>query len=97
MAKSDPRLYLFSSDYPHTEGGRQPLGRFEASLQGAVESEKAHFYSGNFARLLRSPETARLAPQRARALENKALASILSAPRTARPRPESDIQRGGPS
>ncbi len=51
MRQSDPRLYLFSSDYPHTEGGRQPLGRFEASLQGATEPEKTLFYAGNFARL----------------------------------------------
>jgi predicted TIM-barrel fold metal-dependent hydrolase len=51
IKQSDPRLYLFSSDYPHTEGGRQPLGRFEASLKDASESEKTRFYSGNFARL----------------------------------------------
>jgi predicted TIM-barrel fold metal-dependent hydrolase len=51
IRQSDERLYLFSSDYPHTEGGRQPLGRFEASLQGQDEAAKTHFYSGNFARL----------------------------------------------
>ena len=27
-------LFLFSSDYPHPEGGRDPLARFEASLEG---------------------------------------------------------------
>jgi predicted TIM-barrel fold metal-dependent hydrolase len=48
---SDPRLYLFSSDYPHTEGGRAPLARFEASLAGLEEPAKTRFYSGNFARL----------------------------------------------
>ena len=31
-AESDPSLYLFSSDYPHAEGGRDPLGRFDRSL-----------------------------------------------------------------
>jgi predicted TIM-barrel fold metal-dependent hydrolase len=51
IRQSDPRLYLFSSDYPHNEGGRQPLGRFEASLAGHDEAAKTHFYSGNFARL----------------------------------------------
>jgi uncharacterized protein len=30
-AESEPCLYLFSSDYPHAEGGRDPLGRFERS------------------------------------------------------------------
>ena len=31
-AHSDPGLYLFSSDYPHAEGGRDPIGRFERTL-----------------------------------------------------------------
>jgi predicted TIM-barrel fold metal-dependent hydrolase len=51
VRQSDARLYLFSSDYPHTEGGRQPLGRFEASLAGCGEPVKQQFYAGNFARL----------------------------------------------
>ena len=51
---SDPRLYLFSSDYPHAEGGRDPLGRFErslaaAGLDGAVETA---FFHDNAARWL---------------------------------------------
>ncbi|HEY2736117.1 MAG TPA: amidohydrolase family protein, partial [Polyangiales bacterium] len=28
-------LFMFASDYPHPEGGRDPLGRFEASLDTA--------------------------------------------------------------
>jgi predicted TIM-barrel fold metal-dependent hydrolase len=51
IRQSDPRLYLFSSDYPHTEGGRAPLARFEASLAGQDEDAKDCFYSQNFARL----------------------------------------------
>lgn len=51
IRQSNERLYLFSSDYPHTEGGRQPLGRFEASLEGHEEATKDQFYSKNFARL----------------------------------------------
>ena len=51
IAQSNPDLYLFSSDYPHTEGGRQPLNRFEASLAGHDETEKERFYSKNFAKL----------------------------------------------
>jgi len=51
IRQSDERLYLFSSDYPHTEGGRAPLARFEASLAGTDEAAKEHFYSRNFARL----------------------------------------------
>ena len=38
FAQSDPALYLFSSDYPHAEGGRDPLGRFDRSLAGATDA-----------------------------------------------------------
>ncbi|HWF75565.1 MAG TPA: amidohydrolase family protein [Caulobacteraceae bacterium] len=48
IAESAPELYLFSSDYPHAEGGRDPLGRFERSLAGADEAAKACFFAGNF-------------------------------------------------
>ena len=48
IRESAPELYLFSSDYPHAEGGRDPLGRFERSLEGFDESVKARFYSQNF-------------------------------------------------
>jgi predicted TIM-barrel fold metal-dependent hydrolase len=51
-----PELFLFSSDYPHVEGGRNPLKRFEASLVGRTEGEKHAFYSGNFADLMGLPD-----------------------------------------
>lgn len=51
---SAPELYLFSSDYPHTEGGRNPIGRFEASLGDLPESVRRAFYSDNFAKLVPS-------------------------------------------
>jgi predicted TIM-barrel fold metal-dependent hydrolase len=44
-------LYLFSSDYPHVEGGRHPLGRFNATLGEIDESARERFYSGNFAKV----------------------------------------------
>ncbi|WP_281017367.1 MULTISPECIES: amidohydrolase family protein [unclassified Minwuia] len=43
---------LFSSDYPHVEGGRNPLGRFEASLAQASEATRDHFFAGNFADMM---------------------------------------------
>ena len=52
IRQSDERLYLFSSDYPHIEGGRNPLGRFEKSLEGCSASARDHFYAANFARML---------------------------------------------
>ena len=52
IRQSDERLYMFSSDYPHIEGGRAPIARFEAGLAGASNSAKDAFYAGNFARML---------------------------------------------
>jgi uncharacterized protein len=45
-------LFLFSSDYPHPEGGRDPLTRFEASLADAGDDAKERFYHGNFAAMM---------------------------------------------
>jgi predicted TIM-barrel fold metal-dependent hydrolase len=54
IQQSDPRLYLFSTDYPHAEGGRDPIGRFDASLarSGADAQTSARFYGANFGDLL---------------------------------------------
>ena len=41
-------LVLFSSDYPHVEGGRRPVERFEASLGDADEAVRQQFYEENF-------------------------------------------------
>ena len=46
--ESYPELYLFSSDYPHAEGGRDPIGRFEKSTMPLTENERAQFFAGNF-------------------------------------------------
>lgn len=45
---------LFSSDYPHVEGGRNPIKRFENTLEaeGCTEAEKDAFYFGNFEDLM---------------------------------------------
>jgi predicted TIM-barrel fold metal-dependent hydrolase len=51
-------LLLFSSDYPHPEGTRDPLGRFEATMEGLGDSARERFYSGNFADMMRLPAPA---------------------------------------
>ncbi|MEY2571116.1 MAG: hypothetical protein QOE63_1466, partial [Acidimicrobiaceae bacterium] len=43
---------LFSSDYPHVEGGRRPVERFEASLGGASDQVRDKFYCDNFVDLM---------------------------------------------
>jgi predicted TIM-barrel fold metal-dependent hydrolase len=52
IAQSDSRLYMFSSDYPHVEGGRNPLKRFETSLASRTEADRDAFYSKNFADMM---------------------------------------------
>jgi len=60
IEQSGPELCMFSSDYPHVEGGRRPLERFEASLEGADAGARRRFYSENFCELL-GPRLAALA------------------------------------
>jgi len=43
---------MFSSDYPHVEGGRNPVKRFEVALADRTDEEREAFYSGNFADLM---------------------------------------------
>jgi len=49
--QSNPDLYLFSSDYPHIEGGRNPIGRFESALGDRGEAVRDKFYAENFLRI----------------------------------------------
>ena len=48
MSESCSELYLFSSDYPHAEGGRDPIKRFDAALESRSADEQSLFYEGNF-------------------------------------------------
>ena len=57
--EAGPEIPLFSSDYPHVEGGRNPLKRFEASLVHAGESTKNRFYHENFVALMGTALTRR--------------------------------------
>jgi len=45
---------MFSSDFPHVEGGRNPLKRFDRSLEGLPQSAIDKFYRGNFEDLMGS-------------------------------------------
>ena len=46
--ESYPELYLFSSDYPHAEGGRDPLGRFDRTTASLNEIDREGFFQKNF-------------------------------------------------
>jgi predicted TIM-barrel fold metal-dependent hydrolase len=49
--QSNADLYLFSTDYPHIEGGRNPIARFETSLGDRSEAVREKFYAENFLRI----------------------------------------------
>jgi predicted TIM-barrel fold metal-dependent hydrolase len=52
VANAGDEVCLFSSDYPHVEGGRNPIKRFEESMQGLSEPQKQRFYFDNFVDLM---------------------------------------------
>jgi predicted TIM-barrel fold metal-dependent hydrolase len=47
-------LFLFSTDFPHPEGGRDPLKRFKKALDdySVPEDQRERFYTTNFNELL---------------------------------------------
>ena len=53
VKEAGEELLLFSSDYPHIEGSKDPIGKFEASLDahGIGERARSQFYSENFSSL----------------------------------------------
>ncbi len=54
IEQAGTEVCMFSSDYPHVEGGRRPIERFEASIAGIGDEHRRAFYHGNFADLMGS-------------------------------------------
>ena len=52
IANSGEEVCLFSSDYPHVEGGRNPLKRFNDSLAHTQSEAVERFYCDNFVDLM---------------------------------------------
>ena len=52
IKNSGTGVCMFSSDYPHVEGGRHPLKRFDESLGGCSPQELRGFFSENFIDLM---------------------------------------------
>jgi len=52
IENSGEEMCLFSSDFPHIEGGRNPLKRFNDSLEGVPEAARRRFYRDNFIDLM---------------------------------------------
>ena len=45
-------LFMFSTDYPHPEGGRDPLAKFQAAMPDVSDDDRHRFYYQNMADLL---------------------------------------------
>jgi predicted TIM-barrel fold metal-dependent hydrolase len=52
IEQAGEELLLFSTDYPHPEGTRDPIKRFESTMSAVSEPAKERFYSGNFAEMM---------------------------------------------
>lgn len=52
LAQGGEEVFMFSSDYPHVEGGRNPLKRFGDSLAGTSRAVQDRFYRANFEDLM---------------------------------------------
>ena len=52
IEQAGDEVAMFNSDYPHVEGGRRPIERFERSLGDASEQVRQAFYSDNFLQLM---------------------------------------------
>ena len=52
IEQSSPDICMFSSDYPHLEGGRNPYGRFQRTTQNLDEETLNKFYRTNFEDLM---------------------------------------------
>jgi predicted TIM-barrel fold metal-dependent hydrolase len=52
VKNAGPEVAMFSSDYPHVEGGRHPMRRFEASMAECSDAERTAFFRANFVDLM---------------------------------------------
>ncbi len=52
IEQAGPDLFMFSTDYPHPEGGRDPLAKFEEAMPAVSDEDRHRFYYQNMADLL---------------------------------------------
>jgi predicted TIM-barrel fold metal-dependent hydrolase len=52
IENSGPDMIMFNSDFPHIEGGRHPLKRFDASVAHLSADLRRGFFSDNFINLM---------------------------------------------
>lgn len=49
MEQAGAQTCMFCSDYPHVEGGRDPIARFDSWLENTSAADQQRFYETNFA------------------------------------------------
>jgi predicted TIM-barrel fold metal-dependent hydrolase len=52
VEQAGPELVMFSTDYPHVEGTKNPIERFEKSLGEASDEVRDAFYANNFIEMM---------------------------------------------
>jgi predicted TIM-barrel fold metal-dependent hydrolase len=63
IEQAGPELFMFSTDYPHPEGGKDPLAKFEEALGGTTEADRASFFYDNMHELLNGHDAKLPAPR----------------------------------
>lgn len=52
LDEAGAELFMFSTDYPHPEGGKDPLAKFEETLDDTSEADRNQFFYQNMLELL---------------------------------------------
>ena len=52
IEQAGPELFMFSTDFPHPEGGRDPKAKFEDTMGAVSDVDRDRFYFGNMAEML---------------------------------------------
>ena len=52
IQQTGPELFMFSTDFPHPEGGKDPLQKFDEALAGSSDGDRTKFFYGNMHELL---------------------------------------------
>ena len=52
IEQAGSELFMFSTDFPHPEGGRDPKAKFEDAMGAVGDADRDRFYFGNMAEML---------------------------------------------
>jgi uncharacterized protein len=58
IEQSGAELFMFSTDFPHPEGGRDPLQKFDDALAGSSEEDRSRFFYDNMYELVHGTHAA---------------------------------------